>query len=251
MLIVAYQSDLSILNSRSLIYCVFCTPTRCSFTTALERILLATKTARENTVDVILLPFHSECLSIAMEHFFTPTQRYRDMWGEERDDDGGIFEYTEVELAAPLEDFLIYIWHWEDLLAFVTGGVMRKLLWITENAFLFVKDDENPIDFTEASFCRCIDAEMQAISGQKQTLTIAYSYDEAILTGEVAVFWHALATSNSVKLTIKASHDSRDDEGLPSGPILSQFFRGSSRSSTLSSTRYVSRKGTVVLLPHC
>jgi hypothetical protein len=44
-----------------------------------------------------------------MEHLFTPTRRYQDLFEQDRDDDDGRpFEYTEVELAVPVEDFLIY-----------------------------------------------------------------------------------------------------------------------------------------------
>jgi hypothetical protein len=161
-----------------------------------------------------------------MEHFFTPTRRYQDRWGEDGDDGDGPFEYTEVELAVPMEDFLIYSWRWEDLLAFVTGGVMRTILWITDNAFLVVEDDGNRFNLNEDTFERFIVAAMQAMSGQEQTLTLAHDYDEALSTREVSVFWHAIMTSNSVKLTIETAHDDRS-VGLPSGPILSQFFRGS------------------------
>ena len=50
-------------------------------------------------------------MSTAMEQFFTPTQRYQDRF----DDDDGPVEYTEVELAVPVEDFLSYRWDWEAL----------------------------------------------------------------------------------------------------------------------------------------
>jgi hypothetical protein len=161
-----------------------------------------------------------------MKHFFTTTRRYQDIWEADWYDGDGPFEYTELRLAVPLEDFLLFSWHWQDLLVFVTGGEMRKILWITENAFLVVEDDENPFDLDDDTLGRCIDAEMQAKSGQKQTLTIAHLYDAAISTGEVALFWRAVATSKSVKLTIHA-HDYFQAIGLPPGPILSQFFRGS------------------------
>jgi hypothetical protein len=62
-------------------------------------------------------------MSVVMEQFFTPTQRYRDKWELDRDDVDGPFEYTEVELAVPVEDFLVYRWDWEDLRAFLTMGV--------------------------------------------------------------------------------------------------------------------------------
>jgi hypothetical protein len=173
-----------------------------------------------------------------MEHFFRPIRRYQDIWEEERDDDDGILEYTELELAVSPEDFLIYSWHWEDLLAFVAGGVMRKILWITENAYLVVEDDENPFVFTEGSFGCFGVAEIQAMSNQQQTLTLAPLYDNDFSTGEMGVFWRAVATSNSVKMNIQAA-------GLPSGPILSQFFQSS------PSLQYLAFDGVHFKKEHC
>jgi hypothetical protein len=157
-----------------------------------------------------------------MEHFFTPTRRLQDIWEE---DDDANFEYNELRLVVPPEDFLIYSWHWEDLLAFVTGGVKRKILWVTVKAYLLVEDDANRFAFNDESFCRFIDVEIQAMSSQQHTLFIGMFDDEDFSTGELGVFWRAVATSNSVKLRIEA-HDSFQSIGLPLGPILSEFFRG-------------------------
>jgi hypothetical protein len=160
-----------------------------------------------------------------MEHLFTPTRRYQDLFEQDRDDDDGPFEYTEVELAVSVEDFLIYHWDWADLLAFVTGGIMRKILWITRSTFLVVEDARNLFDFNEDTLNCYVDAEIQATSGQEQTLTLANvsHLDIPVSTGEVGVFWRAIMTSNSVKLNVR----SNDLLGLPSGPILSQFLRES------------------------
>jgi hypothetical protein len=76
-----------------------------------------------------------------MEQFCKPTTRRYQGISEAsafRDDP---FEYTEVKLDVPLEDFLVYRWDWKDLQAFLsTGGVTPKKLWITEHAFLAVEE---------------------------------------------------------------------------------------------------------------
>jgi hypothetical protein len=160
-----------------------------------------------------------------MEQFFKPSQRNRDIWELDRDDGYGPFEHTEVELAVPVEDFLSYRWDWKDLRAFLTGGDTPKILWITENAFLaVVKENGNffPFDFDKIS--DYVHAIFQETSGQEQELALVHLDHEDISTGEASIFWRAITTSNSVKLTIG------DDEyilGLPSGPLLSQFLRKS------------------------
>jgi hypothetical protein len=52
------------------------------------------------------------------------------------------FEYAEVQLTVPVEEFLICRWDWEDLYAFVSGdgNVLHKILWITDNTFLTFDD---------------------------------------------------------------------------------------------------------------
>jgi hypothetical protein len=79
-------------------------------------------------------------MSVAMEEFFTPTRRYQDIWEEEdREDDGESFEhrYTEVALAIPVEDFLVNRWDWNDLRAFLTGGVRRRKFSGSQNIHLW------------------------------------------------------------------------------------------------------------------
>jgi hypothetical protein len=80
----------------------------------------------------------SAVIEASTEQFFRPTRRYQNIFAREWDDDDGpfTFAYTELELAVPVEDFLVYPWDWKDLYVFVTGGVMRKILWITKYAYL-------------------------------------------------------------------------------------------------------------------
>jgi hypothetical protein len=95
-----------------------------------------------------------------MEKFFTPTRRYQDLIGHDRDDDDGPFEYTEVELTIPVEEFLVNFLDFKVLWPFLTGGVEQRILWITENAFLAATESGNvfhvhndaPGGFIEAAF---------------------------------------------------------------------------------------------------
>jgi hypothetical protein len=161
----------------------------------------------------------------AMEQLCAPTRRFREIWERGRDDDDDLFEYTEVELAVPVEEFLNYCWDWKDLRSFLIGGATPKLLWITENSFLVIDDHVNAFDLDD-DIHRCIAAEIQTPSGQaqEQTLILARLYDSDMSTGEVSVFLRAVATSNSSKLTIDKDGDRA---GLPSGPILLKFLRES------------------------
>jgi hypothetical protein len=149
-----------------------------------------------------------------MEQFFKPTRRYQERM--EFDDDDGPFERTEVELAVPVEEFLSYRWDWKDLCAFVSGGVMRKILWITKDAFLAIEENSFVFDYLSNR----IAATMQAASGQEQMLILVQIDHPVVSLGEVAVFWRAVATSNSVKVRI----DNDDRLRLPLGPDLSQFL---------------------------
>jgi hypothetical protein len=95
-----------------------------------------------------------------MDQFFRPTRRYQDLYASldssqassggdgHEDDDFGFFEYTEKELAVPVEEFLVCNLDWKYLWDFLTGaGVPQKILWITEDAFLVVESDEDYFHF--------------------------------------------------------------------------------------------------------
>jgi hypothetical protein len=162
-----------------------------------------------------------------MERFFTPTRRHEDIFELDRDiyDGGPFLDYNELELTVSVEDFLTYQWVWKDLRVFVSGDVLCTILWISEYAFLVVcLIDGNNFDTRTISNCS-IEAEFQETSGQTQTLDLASiaHADIPLSTREVDVFWHAIMTSNSVKLNIQ----SNDLLGQPSGHVLSQFLQGS------------------------
>jgi hypothetical protein len=155
-----------------------------------------------------------------MEHFCEPTARRY----EDDDDDDEIFD--EVQLAVPVEDFLVYRWDWKDLQAFLTdGGVTPKRLWLTENAFLIVEESGDTYCFYRNDY---IAASMVAMDGLGlQVLMLVQLHQSNKSTAELGVFWCAVMTSNSFQLTIKGDIGATDALGLPSGPLLSQFLQDS------------------------
>jgi hypothetical protein len=164
-----------------------------------------------------------------MEQFFSPIVRYQDRWQEDNDD-AAPWEYNEVELSVPVEEFLSYQWGWKDLCAFITGDVLRKIIWITEDAFLTIEESGKVFQFDYDSLSDCMAATIQATSGgQEQILFLAHLEHPVVSTGDVNVFWHAVATSNSMKVTIHNENRFR----LPSGPVLSQFLKQSPPRSVL------------------
>jgi hypothetical protein len=159
-----------------------------------------------------------------MEHFFSPTRRLQDVW--EESSDGDPFEYAEVQLAVPLEEFLNHQWDWEDIRALASGDMVGKILWITDDIFLVVGDASDVLDDGNFLCDSHLHASSMATSGQEQTLTLATFGDESITvsTREVDVFWRALTRNNIGRVSIENDNCLL---GLPSGPILSQFLRGS------------------------
>jgi hypothetical protein len=159
-----------------------------------------------------------------MEELCAPTRRYQDLLEYDSDDDDDPFRYTELELAVPVEDFLINRWEWKDLRAFLTGGAMPRILWIADNAFLVI-EDEYEFDFDGIPH-ECIRAGFELTGGLEQTLTIATiaRADMPRPTGAYSVFWRAITTSNCVKLWLSKANNL---SGLPSGPVLSQFLQRS------------------------
>jgi hypothetical protein len=117
-----------------------------------------------------------------MEHFCEPTtRRYRG--NEQDDDDDGIFD--EVQLAVPVENFLVYRWDWKDFQAFLIGGVTPKLLWITELAFLVVEDCNYAGVFGHHNY---IAATFDATSGKRLVLFLVQTSPSDKTTAEVGVF---------------------------------------------------------------
>jgi hypothetical protein len=185
-----------------------------------------------------------------MEQFFTPTRRQQDRWERLR---GDSFEYTEVELCCTCGRFPSLPLGLERFADLSRWRRDAQHALDRRKCVLVVNESGNDFDFLNhdlQDFRSNIAAKMQAASGLEQTLTLDYGSD-IISTGEVGIFWRAVATSNSVNLTI---HDYvRNLAGLPSsGPLLSQHScERVHRFRPLNSTGSVSRKNTVVLLRRC
>jgi hypothetical protein len=153
-----------------------------------------------------------------MEQFFIPTRSDLQDLCEEQEN-LGVFEYEEVQLAVPVEEFLNYHWDWEDLLAFLTGGVTPKLGWVTETAFLVVKESGNLFHLIHGALKARIEANIQSTSGQEQTLILVSTTHLSPISAEtVGVFWRAITTSNTHQLRIR-------NMMIPLGPLLSQVLR--------------------------
>jgi hypothetical protein len=165
----------------------------------------------------------------AMEQFFTPTQRFKYIWETGPWADDCPFNYTEVALTVPVEEFLVYPWDWEALVAFVnTGDGTSKILWITEQHDMclimgclgdlsqFFLDDDSPYDMVlMADFT-------VAVGGQMQIMQCLQLKDTDVSTTACSVFWRAIKTSNCVDLGLlnNRSHDLE----LPPGPVLSRLL---------------------------
>jgi hypothetical protein len=153
-----------------------------------------------------------------MEHFFKPTPRlpiepYHD--------------YAEVQLAVSMETFLNHSWDWSDLKAFFTGNVgeMWKVLWITEGTFIWFEDENTAVDFNLLEDYAIQRATITASNDERYDLVLAKNMDSASLSAGVSsIFWHAVTTSNCVKLRLR--HWFSCFELCP-GPALLQFLGAS------------------------
>jgi hypothetical protein len=157
-----------------------------------------------------------------MEDFFTPTRRLQD-----RHDT--IFDgYTEVQLAVSLEEFMSHRWDWSAFYAFATDdeGEIWKLMWITEDTFICVEDDFTELEFDEEDYA-IQRAFFTATSGETHELVLAKYMASASLSAEASsVFWHAVTTSNCVKLRLEHCW-SNWFIALCSGPALLRFVEAS------------------------
>jgi hypothetical protein len=117
-----------------------------------------------------------------MEQSFSPTRRLQDLWEEYNE--VGTFDYAEVHLAVPVEEFLNYRWDWEDLLDFAYGDVLDKVIWITDDTFLVIghaSDNTNGYDNPYESL-------LHASSSQEQTLECLKAIDADVSIGACSVF---------------------------------------------------------------
>jgi hypothetical protein len=153
-----------------------------------------------------------------MEHLFTPTQRLP----------AEIFGYTEVQLAVPIEAFLNHRWDWSDFRAFLAGdeGEMEKIIWITEDTFFWVEDENTQVGFDQVHTDGIQRATFTTTSGETHILILAKAGATATVNGAFNVFWHAVTTSNCVKLKLQNEYSW---SGLwpCSGPALSKFLKAS------------------------
>jgi hypothetical protein len=156
-----------------------------------------------------------------MEHFFSPAQRHEDQLPNTDEP----FEYEVVELAVPVEEFLNHRWDWKDLRAFLVDGEMLTIAWITEDSFIWVRDEHSeafcPLEISEKN----LSAKFTAASGAEETLFLVKRprNSASVLAEASSIFWHAVTTSNCVTLVLTAC----SSLGLCSGLALSHFFRAS------------------------
>jgi hypothetical protein len=156
-----------------------------------------------------------------MEDCFTPSRRRQERHGN-------MFAgYTEVKLTVSIEAFMNHRWDWSDFQAFVTGdeGERWKVLWITENTCICVEDEDTFFGYDEEDYA-ILRASFTTTSGERYDMVLAMKgTDTASLSAEAScVFWHAVTTSNCVKLKL---HHMCCWFGLYSGPALSQFLEAS------------------------
>jgi hypothetical protein len=150
-----------------------------------------------------------------MEHFFTPVRHLPiDLLG-----------YTEVQLAVSIEAFMNHRWDWSAFYAFATDveGEMRKILWITNDTFIWVGDGNNGVDFDLLKDYAILRVTFTAPSGETHELVLAEDWESCSLSTEgSSVFWHAVTTSHCVKLRLQHLFWEPC-----SGPALSQFLEAS------------------------
>ena len=97
-----------------------------------------------------------------MEQFFSPTRR--------RLPTDQPFEYKEVELGVPLEEFLNHRWDWKNLRVFLGDGELPKIAWITEYSFIWVRDEHSQAFCPLETLENDLSAKFTAASGAEETL---------------------------------------------------------------------------------
>jgi hypothetical protein len=159
-----------------------------------------------------------------MEQFFTPTQRLQDR----RDIFDESLGYTEVQLAVSIEAFMNHSWDWSNFYAFVKGdeGEMWKILWIAEDTFIFVEDENNRLEYDLHDDYEIEQrAKFTAPSGETHELVLALDQESSSLpAGASSLFWHALAANNFLKLQLELMSDCFE---LCYGPDLLRFLEAS------------------------
>jgi hypothetical protein len=157
-----------------------------------------------------------------MDRLFAPIRLLRERHGPNAN-----LGFTEVRLAVSIEEFVNDGWDWSDLYDFATGaaGEMWKVLWITEDTFIWVNTQMNFVLLVQHQVWR---ATFTATNGQTQVLALAMTntFSSSLSAGASSVFWHAVTTSNCVKLRLEHQY-SVWCKGLCSGPALLHFLGAS------------------------
>jgi hypothetical protein len=158
-----------------------------------------------------------------MEHFFTPIRRLQDWYDDAQISDEPL-GYTEVQLAVSIDAFLNHRW---DFRTFFTGGEgeLWKVLWITQDACIWVEDQNNKLEPQLLENHVKQQASLTALSGETHVLFLASDFmnmSASVPTGASSIFWRAVTTSNCVKLKL----DPGDGwlRGCSEAPLL-QFWK--------------------------
>jgi hypothetical protein len=106
-------------------------------------------------------------------------------------------------------------WDWSDLYAFVTAGdegERRRILWIEDDTFLCVEDESTEVEAAELDDYVIQRATFTAPSGETHELVLGMDTESdsesdtespSLSAGASSVFWHAVTTSNCVKLKLE------------------------------------------------
>jgi hypothetical protein len=134
--------------------------------------------------------------------------------------------YTERQLAVPVESFMNQPWDYSAFRTFATTGEMWKILRITNDEFIWVEDENTAMENDSRLYRYAIQrATFTVPSGETHILVYAkLANSESLVAGTSSIFWHAMATSNCVKLKLV---NTRKEFGLCSGPALSQLLLAS------------------------
>jgi hypothetical protein len=164
----------------------------------------------------------------SMEKFFSPARRLE----EQVPNTDERFECEVAKLAVPMEEFLNQRWDWKGLRAFLMDGEILTMAWITEDSFLWVRDEHSEAFCPLETLEKDLSAKFTATSGAEETLFLAKRLHNSVFVerphisaslsaGASSIFWHAVTTSNYATLVLTGC----SSLGLCSGPTLSQFLR--------------------------
>jgi hypothetical protein len=161
--------------------------------------------------------------ALRMEQLFTPTRRLQDQH-DLRFDEPHV--YNEVQLTVSTEAILNRSWDWSEYHAFATSdeGELGKILWITEETFIYIEGDDYDSEQGEflywLGYYHVQHATLTLPSGETQYLFLANLVDSAsLLTGASSLFWHAVTRSKCVRLRLERMNCCE----LPSGPAIVHF----------------------------